>query len=126
MDDLKAWHRELQSLLADVAETVRVLGIAQNSSGISDSVHSAAAERGETAVARIAAHVRRVNALAVRVNEPTLSIPGEAPEINLRPWWSRLLDKVSSTASRVSAVESLETLRLEADAALMRAASRLR
>jgi len=35
------------------------------------------------------------------------------------------LNKVSSTARRQAAVEGLETLRLEADAALIRVASRL-
>jgi hypothetical protein len=79
--------------------------------------------------------VREANQLADRllaadpalgsIVHPLLGVPGDKPEVDLRPWWSRLLDKISSTASRAGAAESLETLRLEADAALLRASSRL-
>jgi hypothetical protein len=66
--------------------------------------------------------VRQTNELAVRVGEHALTVPGEKPVVDLRPWWSRMLEKVSSTARRNTAAQQLETLRLEADAALSRSA----
>ena len=50
---------------------------------------------------------------------------GAPPEVDLRPRWSRLLQTISVTAGRTAAAEALETLRLEADAALIRATGRL-
>jgi hypothetical protein len=50
------------------------------------------------------------------------AVPGERPVVDLRPWWSRVLEKVSATARRNTAAQQLETLRLEADAALLRCA----
>lgn len=124
-DDLEAWHRELRTLLDAVADAMRALGIARGAAGMSDAVHAVAAERGEDGFESIVRRVKRINLLAARVGEPTLSVPGAAPEVDLRPWWSRLLQRASATAQRTAIAESLETLRLEADAALVRAAARL-
>lgn len=66
--------------------------------------------------------VRKANELAARVGEIALTMPGEKPIADLRPWWSRVLEKVSATARRNTAAQQLETLRLEADAALLRSA----
>jgi len=134
-DDLAAWHRQLLKILETVADATRVLGIARNAGGISDAIQAAAGSRAEAAVERIAKLVRQANELAERIlaTDPTagsivhplLGVPGDKPEVNLRPWWSRLLEKFSPTVSRAGAAESLETLRLEADAALIRASSAL-
>jgi len=56
-----------------------------------------------------------------KVVHPLLCIPGEKPVVDLRPWWSKLLDRVSNTAKRATLAQRLDTLRLEADDALMRA-----
>jgi len=79
--------------------------------------------------------VRRANAAAeqlcaadpslAEVVHPLLGVPGDKPEVDLRPWWSRILQAISGVASRASLAESLETLRLEADAALIRASGRI-
>src|SRR5262249_35901285 len=84
---------------------------------------------------RIVELVEKANELAERlyaadrsladVVHPLLGVPGERPEVDLRPWWSRLLHMVSSTAKRTAWAESVETLRRGAEAALLRATSRL-
>lgn len=134
-DDLAAWHRELRDLLDATADAMRALGIATASAGLSKSVHVTAADSAGQTIATIATRVRRTNALAQRLADadptladvalPLLGVPGAAPDVDLRPWWSRVLQKVSATANRASAAEGLETLRLEADAALQRAAAAL-
>ena len=113
-----------------MADATRTLGIARASVGISDSIEDAADSRAEATLEKIAARVREANALAERLQatdrslaevvQPLLGVPGAPPEIDLRPWWSRLLQRVSATARRTDAGERLETLRLEADAALIR------
>jgi hypothetical protein len=134
-DGLAAWHHQLRLVLDAVADASRALGIARNTVAISDSIEGAAASRAEDVLERIDKLVRQANQLAERLHaddpaladvvQPLLGVPGARPEIDLRPWWGRLLDKISSGARRASAAESLETLRLEADAALIRAAGRL-
>ena len=134
-DDLAAWHGQLVQILEATADAMRKLGIARASAGLSSSVHEVAADSAEATVDTIAPRVRRANELALRlvaadptlaeVVHPLLEVPGAAPIVDLRPWWSRLLQKVSGTASRASVVERLETLRLEADAALLRASGAL-
>ena len=129
-DDLVTWARQLRAILDATADAMRTLGIATNAVGLSDAVHAAAATSSEHAFAKIVKLVREANGLAERIVAnnpehraivlPLLSVPGERT-VDLRPWWSRLLDRVSATARRNSAAESLETLRLEADAALVRA-----
>jgi hypothetical protein len=125
-EDIEAWHRELRAILNQVADAMRALGIARDAVGVSDAVHEVASDNAETRLEKIAKRVRRANELATRVEEAPLTVPGAPPEVDLRPWWSKLLNKVSSTARRQAAAEGLETLRLEADAAMQRAASRLR
>jgi hypothetical protein len=134
-DDLARWHRELHAILNAVADAMRLLGIARAGVAIIDSVENAADSRVEDLLENIATRVRAANALAERLQsadrslaevvQPLLGVPGDPPEIDLRPWWSRLLQRVSATARRTDAGERLETLRLEADAALLRATSRL-
>jgi hypothetical protein len=134
-DDLARWYHQLRAILDAVADATRSLGIARAAGGISDAIQDAAESRADDVLERIAKLVRKANALAARLHDadpsladvvhPLLGIPGAPPEIDLRPWWSRLLQKISTTAQRTSAVESLETLRLEADAALLRATGRL-
>ena len=134
-DDLVTWARQLQTLLDATADAMRALGIATNAAGVSDAVHAAAASRSEHAFPNIVKLVRDTIALAERIVAgnrahgpivlPLLSVPGEQTVVDLRPWWSRLLDKVSATARRNSAAEGLETLRLEANAALERASTAL-
>jgi hypothetical protein len=134
-DDLARWHAQLRAILDAVADATRAFGIARASTGIADAIEDAADSRGEDSVERLAKLVRKANRLADRMLEadrsladvvhPLLGVPGARPEIDLRPWWSRLLHKISTVAQRTEAAESLETLRLEADTALIRATSRL-
>jgi len=134
-DDLARWHRELHAILNAVADTTRALGVARASVGISSAVTGSADDRGDEGIERIARRVQTANAMAERLQaadptlgavvQPLLGVPGERPEVDLRPWWSRLLRHVSPGLQRTEAVESLETLRFEADAALMRAVTRL-
>lgn len=135
-DDLAAWHRQLRRILDSVADATRALGIARGAGGISDAIQDAADSRAEDVIERIAKLVRQANQLAEQIHaadpatgpivHPLLGVPGDKPEVDLRPWWSRLLDKISSTAVRASVAERLETLRLEADAALIRASAHSR
>lgn len=122
--DADEWSRHLRVILDATAEAVRVLAIADNASGVSDAVHGGAASKAEDSMVRIVRLVREANVVATRIGEHNLTVPGEAPQIDLRPWWSRLLDKVSSTARRNTAGQQLETLRLEATDALERTTSR--
>jgi hypothetical protein len=134
-DDLARWHRELHAILNAVADTTRALGVAGASAGISRAVSRSADDRGGEGIDRIVQRVQAANAIAERLQaadpalaavvQPLLSVPGERPEVDLRPWWSRLLGLISPGMRRTEAVESLETLRFEADAALMRAVTRL-
>jgi hypothetical protein len=124
VNDLEDWIRQLRLILDATADTKRTLDIAENAVGISDAVHGGAAGATAESLPRIVELVRAANAIGVRLGEPELGVPGEAPEVDLRPWWSRVLERVSSTARRNTAGQRLETLRLEADAALQRAASR--
>jgi hypothetical protein len=135
VDDLARWHRQLGVIVDAVADANRVLGIARASAPLSDAVLDAAESRADRLLERIVELVQQANDLAGRLHaadrsladvvHPLLGVPGERPEVDLRPWWSRLLQKVSSTANRIAWAESLETLRLEADAALLRATGRL-
>lgn len=135
VDDLARWHRQLGVILEAVADANRVLGIARASVPLSDAVLDASLSRADQLLERIIKLVQQANELAGRlyaadrsladVVHPLLGVPGERPEVDLRPWWSRLLQKLSATANRTAWAESLETLRLEADAALLRATSRL-
>jgi hypothetical protein len=124
MSDADEWTRQLKMILDTTADTRRVLGIAENAIGVSDAVHGGAAKAAEDAFPRLVKLVRTANVIAARLGESPLTVPGEAPEVDLRPWWSRILEKVSSTARRNTVGQQLETLRLEADAALQRAAAR--
>ena len=124
MVDQEEWARHLKMILDATADTSRMLALAENSAGISGDVQGGAASSAEAAMPRIVSLVRSANAIAARLGEPALTVPGEAPEVDLRPWWSRMLDFVSSTARRNTAGQQLETLRLEADAALQRTAVR--
>ena len=118
------WTRALRTILDEVAELTRVLGIAEGAVGVSDAIHGGAAKSAEERMVKLEKLVRQTNELAARVDEPTMTVPGEKPIVDLRPWWSRMLEKVSSTARRNTAAQQLETLRLEADAALLRSAGR--
>jgi hypothetical protein len=134
-DDLARWHQLLRAILDAVADASRALGGARASGGLSGSVGRAMHSRAEELLDQICALVDEANLLAGRIAladasladivHPLLGVPGERPEIDLRPWWSKLLLLLSSTAHRTSAGESLETLRLEADAALIRATGAL-
>lgn len=134
-DDLARWHRELHAILNAVADTTRALGVAGASVGISSAVRASADDRGDEGIDRIAQRVQTANAMAERLRaadpslagvvQPLLGVPGERPEVDLRPWWSRLLRHVSPGLQRTETIERLETLRFEADAALMRAVTRL-
>jgi hypothetical protein len=118
------WVRTLRTILDEVAELTRVLGIAEGAVGVSDAVHGGAAKSAEDRMVKLEKLVRQANELATRVDEPAMTVPGEKPIVDLRPWWSRMLEKVSSTARRNTAAQQLETLRLEADAALLRSVGR--
>lgn len=118
------WVQCLRTILNEVAEVTRVLGIAEGAVGISDAVHGGAAKDAEARMTHLEQLVRNANEVAARVGEMAMTVPGEKPVVDLRPWWSRVLEKVSSTARRNTAAQQLETLRLEADAALLRCAGR--
>lgn len=118
------WISILRAILHEVADLTRVLGIAEGAVGISEAVHGGAANDAEARMERLERMVRNANELAARLGEMAMTVPGEAPIVDLRPWWSRILEKVSSTARRNTAAQQLETLRLEADAALVRAIPR--
>lgn len=120
MIDQDEWRRHLMMILDATADTSRMLSLADNAVVYSDAVHGGAASGAQDAMPRLVALVRSANAIAVRLGEPALTVPGEAPIVDLRPWWSRMLEKVSSTARRNTAGQQLETLRLEADVALQR------
>ena len=134
-DELTAWRDQLAQILTAVADMLRALGISRGAGGLSDAVASAAAGQARGALDGLKQQVRRANAAAeqlcaaepslAEVVYPLLGVPGDKPEVDLRPWWSRILQAISGVASRASLVESLETLRLEADAALMRASGRI-
>lgn len=117
------WVASLREILHEVADLTRVLGIAEGAVGLSDAVHAGAADTASERMKRLVRRVRQANELATTVGEATLTVPGEAPVVDLRPWWSRMLEKVSATARRNTAAQQLETLRLEADAALLRCAT---
>jgi hypothetical protein len=127
-DDIRAtvtheqeqWAVILREILNEVADLTRMLGIAEGAVGLSDAVHAGAAITAEERMKRLVRTVRRANELAVRIDEQAMTVPGEAPVVDLRPWWSRMLEKVSATARRNTAAQQLQTLRLEADAALLR------
>ncbi len=118
------WMRALRTILDEVAELTRVLGIAEGAVGVSQAVHGGAAATAEDRLKNLERLVRQANEVAVRVGEHAMTVPGEKPVVDLRPWWSRMLEKVSSTARRHTAAQQLETLRLEADAALVRCVER--
>jgi gamma-glutamyl:cysteine ligase YbdK (ATP-grasp superfamily) len=111
-------------ILDEVATITRVLGIAEGAVGVSGAVHGGAAEDARERMQKLERMIRKANELAARVGEATLTVPGEKPIVDLRPWWSRVLEKVSATARRNTAAQQLETLRLEADAALLRSVGR--
>jgi hypothetical protein len=133
--ELAAWRDQLAQILATVADLLGALGVSRGAGGLSKSVESAGEAHARAALDGLKAQVRRANAAAERLRaadpglaevvHPLLGVPGDRPEVDLRPWWSRVLGVLSSTAARASLVESLETLRLEADAALLRVASQL-
>src|SRR6186713_899485 len=106
-DDRAAWTRQLRLILDITADAMRTLRIANNAVGVSGDIHGAAADSTENRFGRIVKLVREANEIAVRIGEPTLIVPGEKPEIDLRPWWSRVLENVSSTARRNTAGEQL-------------------
>ncbi len=130
--DLMEWHGVLQAILTAVADATRLLGISRASVGVSEPVQVVAAANADALLERITTLVRQANRLATMIADlepplgevvhPLLGEPGAAPAVQLRPWWARLFDKLSS---RTTAHEQLETLRLEADAAAMRAATHL-
>ena len=124
MTDHDDWANHLKMILDATADTTRMLQLAQNAGGVSDSIQVGAGSSAEQAMPRLVGLVRSANSIAARLGEPALTVPGEAPEVDLRPWWSRMLDLVSSTARRNTVGQQLETLRLEADAALQRTAAR--
>ncbi len=129
-DDIRApmtheqeqWALILREILNEVADLTRMLGIADGAVGLSDAVHAGAARTAEERMTRLVRTVRRANELAANIGEQAMTVPGEAPVVDLRPWWSRVLEKVSATARRNTAAQQLQTLRLEADAALLRCA----
>ena len=118
------WVRVLRMILDEVSTITRVLGIAEGAAGVSSSVHGGAATDAEERMQKLERMVRKANEVATRVGELALTVPGEKPIVDLRPWWSRMLEKVSATARRNTAAQQLETLRLEADAALLRSVGR--
>jgi hypothetical protein len=124
VSDLEDWVRHLRLILDATADTKRTLDIAENAVGISDAIHGGAANATAEGLPRIVQLVRAANAIGARLGELELAVPGDAPEVDLRPWWSRLLERVSSTARRNTVGQQLETLRLEADAAVQRAVTR--
>lgn len=121
MVEREQWARVLRTILDEAATIMRQLGIAESAVGISGAVSDGAAVSAEVRLERLAATVRGANELAGRVGEMPLTVPGEKPVVDLRPWWSRVLEMLSATARRNTAGQQLETLRLEADAALLRA-----
>lgn len=135
MAELTRWYEQLREILDASADAVRELGVTRASVGLSDGIEGASAGNAAALLKRIDALVRDANARACRIGasdpalhdvvHPLLGVPGEPPEVDLRPLWSRLLQRVSVTARRGTAVEQLETLRLEADAALLRVTPRL-
>jgi hypothetical protein len=118
------WVRVLRMILDEVATITRVLGIAEGAVGVSGAVHGGAATDAEERMLKLERMVRKANEVATSVGELALTVPGEKPIVDLRPWWSRMLEKVSATARRNTAAQQLETLRLEADAALLRSVGR--
>jgi hypothetical protein len=122
-DELTAWRDQLAQIIATVADLLRALGISRDAGGLSAPVESAGADHVEAALDELKARVRRANAAAERllaadpslaeIAHPLLGVPGDKPVVDLRPWWSKLLQIFSSTAQRASIAESLETLRLE-------------
>lgn len=120
MTDKDAWITQLHTILGEVADAQRAIASAQNTNGIHGVINAGAANK---AVAKLVPVVRAANEIGQRIGETPLLVPGEkpAPGTDLRPWWSRLLDVVSGTARRQTADSHLETLRMEADAALVRA-----
>jgi hypothetical protein len=118
------WVRVLRMILDEVATITRVLGIAEGAVGVSGAVHGGAATDAQERMLKLERMVRKANEVATRVGELALTVPGEKPIVDLRPWWSRMLEKVSATARRNTAAQQLETLRLEADAALLRSVGR--
>jgi len=121
MSDAQKWGQQLRAILSATADAKRVLDIADNASGVSDAIHGGADSQAADSMRQIKRLVREANATAAQIGEEALTVPGETPIVELRPWWSRLLDKVSGTARRNTAGQQLETLRLEVTAALERA-----
>src|SRR5207237_7752305 len=130
---LVAWHHQLRLVLDTVADGTQAFGVTGDPLGVSDVIEGGPIGDAGDVMARVDKLVRQANELAERLHAadprlaevvyPLLGIPGAPPEVDLRPWWRRVLDKISGHQAR--AVEQLETLRLEADAALIRAAGRL-
>ncbi len=120
MTDKDAWITQLHTIIGEVASAKRAVESAQNTDGVHGMVNASAANK---AVAKLVPMVRAANEVGQRIGETPLLVPGEKPAAgtDLRPWWSRLLDVVSGTARRQTADSHLETLRMEADAALVRA-----
>src|SRR5512134_3608484 len=100
LPEREEWVRVLRMILDEVATLTRVLGIAEGAVGISGSVHGGAAADAEERMKQLLSMVRKANELAARVGEIALTMPGEKPIADLRPWWSRVLEKVSATARR--------------------------
>lgn len=132
---LAEWRDQLAQLLVDIADLTSLLGVEHRSDEMASLVEPLDESQVREALARIKDQVRSANAAAeqllaadpgmAEVVHPLLNLPGEKPVVDLRPWWSRMLDAVSRTAKRGTVAQSLETLRLEADAAMMRAFHRL-
>jgi len=134
-EDLAHWYRELHELLNAVANARQAYGAARGAAPLSHLYARMSDKHGEDVLERIVRWVKAINATAERlaasdpalrgVVQPLLGVPGERPEVDLRPWWSRWLGRLSANVRRTEALERLETLRFEADAAMMRAVARL-
>ena len=132
---IAAWRDQLAQILDAAAELTSTLGVVHRSGEVQPVMEPATEGQVRAALAKVQDQVRHANTAAEHllaedpsladVVQPLLSIPGEQPAIDLRPRWSRVLDFLSRTAKRATLAQALETLRLETDAALMRATGRL-
>jgi hypothetical protein len=132
---LAAWRDQLAQLLDEVLELTTALGVVHSSGDLQAPSAPANDRQVRGMLAKIQDEVRRANTAAghlladdpglADVVHPLLSVPGEEPAVDLRPRWSRVLDFLSRTAKRATLAQALETLRLEADAAILRATGRL-
>ena len=135
-EDLAYWYRELHELLNAVATAKQAFAAARGAAPLSELYARMSDKHGEDVLERLVRWVKAINATAERLQasdptlrdvvQPLLSVPGERPEVDLRPWWSRWLGGLSANVQRTEGLEQLETLRFEADAAMMRAIARLR